>query len=78
MTKMPIEDQFKVVREQLIERTAEKIYPFNMPYWEHLSDNPYETSILGTTKKVSCPGKNYYRWVAKEMLAEAYPEIDWE
>jgi hypothetical protein len=78
MTKMPIEDQFKVVREQLVERTAEKIYPFNMPDWEHLFDNPYETSILGTTKKVSCPGKNYYRCVAKEMLAEAYPEIDWD
>ena len=49
---MPIEDQFKVVREQLIERTAEKIYPFNMPDWEHLSDNPYETSILGNKKGI--------------------------
>ena len=78
MTKMPIEDQFKAVREQLIERTAEKIYPFNIPDWEHLSDNPYEASILGTTKKVFYLGKNQYRCIAKYMLIDIYPEIDWE
>ena len=78
MTKIPIEDQFKAVREQLIERTAEKIYPFNMPDWEHLFDNPYEITIPGATKKVSYPGKTHYRRIAKEMLAETYPEIDWE
>lgn len=78
MTELPIEDQCEILKERLIELMAEKIYPYTIPMWGNLPNESYEQNILGTRRTSIKPGKLYYKFVAKEILKESYPEIKWD
>ena len=42
-----VENERDVWRAKAIEERAHRIYPFNMPQWENLPDNDFETGVFG-------------------------------
>lgn len=63
-------------QEMLVEVTAEKLYPFNMPNWDRLPEEDHK-KIMFSGKVEEYRGKKSYRFEAKQQLAQEFPEIDW-
>lgn len=78
MTELPIEEQFKMVRDLAIDLFAQKIYPFTVPAWINLPDEEYDYKPLLSTEYERRGGKLYYKSVARDALSGLFTEIEWE